>query len=396
MVASSIPSTPPSSSDADLNVSTTQVSSRAASGRSITPISTTNLLSISKIRYRRRRRIHDPLELYEDEEEYSEDGRYSPPTRTPHNETYGTVDASLIEQLNLERAQHELETGSVLRRIFRGRSNRTSVGSATGHLEANYVPPWILLPSRSKQEQQQRVVENLNSSFMDVGLLPSNHRMKRHSSKKKRDEQANGILSEVPEESLYMLLPLWPGETDPISAQDHLHLLKRIPPSEQRQYLLIYYRSLDSDKKKKKRTSPSTDYERNDRSILLTSFHISARFVAHNELIGTGIRVPEEGLTISGALDHAWETLPSAEVLEEKSDWVIGICNSRESGVEFIPEGLVKMDLCRMSWQPPSAVNDNYIPPEPSLQLTPIGQAVVEMAWLGAIALTSFGQVGVP
>jgi hypothetical protein len=160
--------------------------------------------------------------------------------------------------------------------------------------------------------------------------------------------------------------------------------------------LLIYYRSLDSDKKKKKRTSPSTDYERSDRSILLTSFHISARFVAHNELIGTGIRVPDEGLTVSGALDYAWETLPSAEVLEEKSGWVIGICNSRESGVEFIPEGLVKMDLCRMSWQPPSAVNDNYIPPEPSLQLTPIGQAVVEMAWLGSLALTSFGQVGIP
>ncbi len=160
--------------------------------------------------HRRRRRIHDPLEMYEDEDEYDCDaGRHSPPTTTPHSETYGTVDASLIEQLNMERAQQELETGSVLKRLFRGRNTRATVGPATGQLEANYDPPWIVLPSRSKQEQQQRVVENLNSSFMDVGLLPSNHKMKRRSGsalRKKREEQPNGILSEVPEESLYMLL----------------------------------------------------------------------------------------------------------------------------------------------------------------------------------------------
>ncbi|KIL65895.1 hypothetical protein M378DRAFT_178101 [Amanita muscaria Koide BX008] len=390
-MVSSIPSTP-SSLSADLNASSSHVSTlAAASGKSVTDLSTNRPR-------RRRRRVHDPLELDEDDD-YDDDGGHSPTTRTPHSETYGTVDASLIEQLYHERAQHELDTGSVFRKLFRSRNNKANVGAPTGHLEANYVPPWILLPSRSRQEQQQRVVENLNSSFMDVGLLPSTHRTRKQgqTSKKKRDDQTNGILSEVPEESLYMLLPLWPGETDPISAQAHPHLLRRIPPTDCRQYLLIYYRSMDSRKKgdKKKRASPTADYERSDRTILLSSFHISARFVAHNELIGTGIRVPEEGLTISGPLDYAWETLPSAEVREDcKSDWVIGVCHCRESGVEFIPEGLVKMDLCQMSWKPPSAVNDKYIPPEPTLKLTPIGQAVVEMAWLGAIALTSFGQVG--
>ncbi|KAK2464195.1 hypothetical protein APHAL10511_003652 [Amanita phalloides] len=369
------------------------------SSRSLTPM-TTNL-QVSNRPRRRRRRIHDPLEMDEEEDEYENDdnGRHSPPTRTPHSETYGTVDASLIEQLNLERAQHEMETGSVFKRFFRGRSNRSVPGSATGQLEANYDPPWIVLPSRSRQEQQQRVVENLNSSFMDVGLLPSNHRMKKYFDHRTRDDHSNGILSEVPEESLYMLLPLWPGDTDPISIQAHLHLVKRIPPADNRRYILIYYRSMKSRKKdhKKKHSSSIADDVRTDRCILLTSFHISARFVEHNELIGTGIRVPDEGLTVSGPLDYAWESLPSTEAREEcTSDWIIGVCHSRESGVEFLPEGLVKMDLCRMPWKPPSAVNDNYTPPEPTCHLTPIGRSVVEMAWLGAMALMSFGQVGQP
>ena len=400
IVAPSIPPTPLLSPSVDFNSQHTDPVALDTTTRSITSIMT-NLQVSNRLRPRRRR-IHDPLEMHEDEDEYDHEdaGRYSPPTRTPHSETYGTVDASLIEQINMERAQHELETGSVFKRLFRSRNNRTTVGPAVGQLEANYEPPWIVLPSRSKQEQQQRVVENLNSSFMDVGLLPSNHKMKKRSRsalQKKREDQSSGILSEVPEDSLYMLLPLWPGETDPTSVKDHLHLVKRIPPTDHRQYVLIYYRSMGSRKKndKKNRSSPSIDTDRTDRSILLTSFHISARFVAHNELIGSGVRVPDEGLTISGPLDYAWETLPSAEVREEcKSDWVIGVCNSRESGVEFIPEGLVKMDLCRASWKSPNAVNDDFIPPEPTLHLTPIGRSVVETAWLGAVALTSFGQVG--
>lgn len=392
IVAPSVPLTP-LSSRVDFN---TQRTDNDTTSRSVT----TNLVT-SRAR-RRRRRIHDTLEMYDDEDEYDCDaGRHSPPTTTPHSETYGTVNASFLEQLNVERAQQELETESVFKRLFRGRNNRATsatVGPPTAQSQANYDPPWIVLPSRRKQEQQQRVVENLNSSFMDVGLLPSNHRTKKRSGsvlRKNREEQPNGILSEVPEESLYMLLPLWPGETDPISIQDHLHLLRRIPPADRRQYVLIYYRSTGKKGDKKKRSSPAVDADRTDRSILLTSFHISARFVAHNELIGSGIRVPDEGLTISGPLDYAWETLPSAEAREEcKSGWVIGVCSSRESGIEFIPEGLIRMDLCRASWKSPNAVNDDFIPPEPPLHLTPIGQSVVEMAWLGAIALTSFGQVG--
>ncbi|KAF8629895.1 hypothetical protein AX15_003251 [Amanita polypyramis BW_CC] len=399
VVGPSIPSTPLLSPSMNLSTSQTEVFKSDTLNRSIVPI-TPNLPDGNRPR-RRRRRVHDPLDLDEDEDDYEHEnhGRYSPPTRTPYSETYGTVDASLIEQLNLERAQNELETGSVFKRLFRSRNNRTVIGPATGHLEANYEPPWIVLPSRSKQEQQQRVVENLNSSFMDVGLLPSSHKSKNRSKSvlgKKRDDQTTGFLSEVPEDSLYMLLPLWPGETDPISTQNHLHLVKRIPPSDHRQYVLIFYQPQNPKKgDKKKRPSPFIEGDLTDRSILLTSFHISARFVAHNDLIGTGIRVPDEGLTISGPLDYAWDTLPSAEAREDrKTDWVIGMCNSREAGIEFIPEGLVKMDLCRMSWKPPSAVSDNYVPPEPSLHLTPIGRSVVEMAWLGAVALTSFGRVG--
>ncbi|KAF8635200.1 hypothetical protein AX17_003976 [Amanita inopinata Kibby_2008] len=404
VASSSVPPTPLLSPASDISAHYSQFDSLFAPDQPTTP-TVANSPSVRNVSRRRRRRVHDPLEMDEDDDEYDDDdgdsyGRYSPPTRTPHSEAYGTVDASLIEQLNLERAQYEQETNSVFRKLFRGRNNRTPVGPVTGQLEANYVPPWIVLPSRSRQEQQQRVVENLNSSFMDVGLLPSAHRAKSRASSthsKKRDDLSTNILGEVPEESLYMLLPLWPGETDPIAAQKHLHLDKRIPPADQRQYLLLFYKSQKTQKssKKRSRVSPSRDGERTDRSILLNSFHISARFVAHNELIGTGIRVPDDGLSICGPLDYAWETLPSPEIREEcKSDWVIiGICHSREGGVEFVPDGIAKMGLCLMSSKPPSAVNDKYIPSEPSLQLTPVGRAVLEMVWLGSIALTSFGQV---
>ncbi|PFH46718.1 hypothetical protein AMATHDRAFT_69234 [Amanita thiersii Skay4041] len=375
---------------------------------SIVPI-TTNIPIDRQYMRRRRRRIVDPLEVDDYEEDYdeydNEYGRYSPPTRTPHSEAFGTVDASIIEQLRLERAQHEAEGSTGLfMRLFRNRHSRPTVGPIAGQLEANYNPPWIVLPSRNRQEQQQRVVENLNSSFMDVGLLPTIRKPKYHTSSghsKKHNEQSNGILSKVPEESLYMLLPLWPGETDPVTGRDY-PAGKRTPPTDRRQYLLVYYAPTDkkdqaNESKKRSRLSPTSSHDaaRNDRSILLTSFHISARFVAHKQLIGTGIRVPDEGLTVCGPLDYAWETLPSDDIREENDlDYVIGICYSRHSGIEFIPEGFDTLGLCLTSTKPPRAVNDNVIPPEPVHHLTPIGRAVLEMAWLGSMALTSFGQVG--
>ncbi|KAJ7829123.1 hypothetical protein B0H13DRAFT_2107649 [Mycena leptocephala] len=70
---------------------------------------------------------------------------------------------------------------------------------------------------------------------------------------------------------------------------------------------------------------------------------------------------------------------------------VIGTCASREAGLEFDPKGLVKMGLCIPV--PPDA-GAHELQEEPVAELTPIGKAVLEMAWIGSIAVTSFGPVG--
>ena len=63
---------------------------------------------------------------------------------------------------------------------------------------------------------------------------------------------------------------------------------------------------------------------------------------------------------------------------------IIGFCDKREHGVEFLPEAAEKLGLCvpRLSNEPD--------PDAPDLPLTPLGQAAIEMAWLGALAVMGF------
>ena len=82
---------------------------------------------------------------------------------------------------------------------------------------------------------------------------------------------------------------------------------------------------------------------------------------------------------------------------------MLGWCQSRNRGIEFVPEGLEKLGLARRELDPnapPPAEDDASSFPKSSEDqeepatihvLTPIGRAVVEMAWLGSMALTSFG-----
>ncbi|KAF8893474.1 hypothetical protein BD779DRAFT_1506481 [Infundibulicybe gibba] len=330
----------------------------------------------------RRRRGRDPLD---------DDDSDGPPSRTPHSETYGTMDASLIEQLRPGRDRHhhisDLDTNrGFLKRFIRGRGLTASLGSSVGQLEPYYEPPWLVLASRNKQEQQQRF-------FKDVGLLPSTHKDKRHGSSSQKHKKS--VISGVPSDCLYMLLPLWPGDTDPMFQK---------PPilSEQRQYLLVYYKSSEptttdadhSRSKQRSRGSPTSSHDsiakRDDRSILLNSFHVSARLISYNDLQGTGVRVPDEGLTVTGPLDVAFNTMPAVRE-DDFYECVLAVCNSREAGVEFYPEGLVKLGLCLLSPAPPDTIMEDGEPPEPIIELTPVGRAVIEMAWLGCMALTSFG-----
>lgn len=372
----------------------------------------------------RSRRRNDSIDSDDDS-----DG--GPPSRTPYSETYATIDPSVIEHMRQRHDQRLPDSDSssnFLRRLMRPlqsnvRSDSYIPGPASATLEGSYRPPWLTTVSRQRQEEQERVVTNLNTSFKDVGLLPSTKSVHKSKSEKRfhqksansSDSQVN-IFEEVPSTSLYMLLPLWPGETDPISEKQY-PTASRKPhiPMHERQYLLVYYvpfrgpntpvlpthYEYESGSKKKSRSSqtsspdPSPSKKADDQSVFLTSFHVNARLVGYEELRSSGVRVPEEGLSVTGPMSEALETMPSPTIRkEQQTDWVIASCYSREYGIEFHPEGLVKMGLCHPTPEvarPVLSAYEHKEEDEPELFLSPVGRAAVEMAWVGCMALTSFG-----
>jgi hypothetical protein len=365
----------------------------------------------SSLASRRRRRVRDPLDDSDDEDE-----DVPRPTRTPHSEAYGTVDASVIEQMRprQDRSHADFDPNAgFLKRVFGGRTNHLAPGPSPSQLTSNYEPPWMTMASRNKQEQQQRVVDNLNTSFKDVGLLPSTHRDKVKHGSQKTKKIASGsansvdIFEDVPPESLYMLLPLWPGSTDPVSERKASSYVKPDIPNAERQYLLVYYkvpldapgdeRSGEPESKKRSRNSPTSSHDSQNKrddnraSILLTTFHISARLVSYKDLQGSGVRVPDEGLSVAGSLEAAFAKMPVSVRPQGLFEFVLGICHSREAGIEFYPDGLLNMGLCLRTSEPVEPRSEEDMPPEPDIELTPLGRAVLEMAWLGAMALTSFG-----
>ncbi|KAJ8521818.1 hypothetical protein ONZ45_g1527 [Pleurotus djamor] len=347
------------------------------------------------------------------------------PTRTPHAETYATIDPAQVELLRQNQSRIDSDQGrSLIRRIL-GRSQSTAVGGPpSASIDGSFKAPWLTLAPRAKQEEHERVVANLNESFIDVGLLPSRptHKSKATSAQKqkqaknKHNTQGSGsnIFEQVPPDSLYMLLPLWPGETDPLSEKLPNEPKKPVVPLEQRLYLLVYYvadevKPKDHDswskseletRSNKKSRSPTSSGDLagrrlDDRSILLSAFHVSARLVGYDELRTSGMRVPDEGLSVTGPMSEAMRTMPSSNLRDQNQlDFLIAMCHSRDAGMEFIQEGLIKMGLClvtpqsRQSSVPPDETEE---PEEPDVVLSPIGRAVVEMAWVGCMALTSFG-----
>ena len=359
---------------------------------------------------RRRHRVHDPFDHYD----CDDDEKDIPPVRTPHSETYATMDASVIERLRPRQDRQIMDydsNRSFLRRLIRGRAHPVST-LLPGQHESLYDPPWLTLVSRTKQEQQQRVVENLNTSFKDVGLLPSTHRDGPNLKPKKiatGGGDDDDVFRDIPADSLYMLLPLWPGETDPTSEYKMEFFEKPHISSEKRQYLLVCYKPLEDvtneeharnrgegEGRNRSRNSATSSQEKDTKkgkttSILLSSFRISARLTSYTALQGTGVRIPDEGLTVTGPLDVAFKTMPT--VGGREYEWVLGVCHSREAGIEFYPDGMVKLGLCIPTSEPPvdHILSEEDEPQEPDVELTPVGRAVIEMAWLGAMALTSFG-----
>jgi hypothetical protein len=316
---------------------------------------------------------------------------------TASSESVSTLDASSIEQKVLaQEAQYGDDGDTLLSRVPR-RAPAHTPSPATP-----YIPPWVTLQSRVKQEERKRRYEALSNLFEDVGLLGPKKSTGR-SRAKKTPAGGMGIFAQVPSDALFMLLPLWPGPTDPVSERNATKPPHEIP-TEQRQYLLVSYKPMDENQLSKKHDGSDSGgrsergrFHRSPKNstgracdILLTPYHISARLISHADLQGSGVRVPDEGLAVLGPWHEAWLTMPQIAT-RDHGLLVIGTCASREAGVEFDPKSLVKMGLCIPV--PPDA-GAHELQEEPVAELTPIGKAVLEMAWIGSIAMTSFGPVG--
>ncbi|KAJ7497752.1 hypothetical protein FB451DRAFT_1359930 [Mycena latifolia] len=351
----------------------------------------------------RRRRRDDSLGLGADSDDDSDTERaLRVSSRTTHNEAFSTMDASSLDQLVLaqDAARHG-DSANVLSRVLRRAPAHPAVGAAPHSV---YIPPWVTLQSRVKQEERRRRHDVLSNSFEDVGLLPPKKSSGGGARSKKPAAGGVDIFAQVPSDALFMLLPLWPGPTDPVSERNATKPPHEIP-TEQRQYLLVSYKPTDErppppTKKEKKGSSHSSPTSSGDGAagggggcdILLASYHISARLVSHADLQGSGVRVPDEGLAVLGPWHEAWLSMPQIAT-RDHGLLVIGTCVSREAGVEFDPEGLVKMGLCiPVPQEVPGAADE--LQEEPVAELTPIGKAVLEMAWIGCIAVTSFGPAG--
>ena len=357
------------------------------------------------------RRIGSKHHLHSDaDEDYIEDQPRR--TRTPHSEAFGTMDASVIQERHRQDVQHpDGEGKSILRRII---GNSAKDGGARGNSAAKpYQPPWTMLAPRSQQEENERVVADLNTSFQGVGLLPTKvnakSRKRGASNAKMTKPPADSVLQDVPENALYMLIPLWPTYIG-------VHSPPPTIPTEKRHFLLVHYIAFDNDRpsaaveksrKGGRSATSSTDDStgggtsttmsyRDEHSILLTSFRCSARRVAYHELAGSNVLAPNEGLYVSGQIAHALEHLPQRIQQENASDVIIAVCQSRDNGIELIPEGFNRLGLCYAKKDEgggrlkPLPSEEDQIE-EDELLLTPIGRAAAEMAWLGCLALTSFG-----
>ncbi|KAL0067352.1 hypothetical protein AAF712_005580 [Marasmius tenuissimus] len=399
--------------------------------------------------------------------------------RTPHRETYSAMYFNEPGRSRLPPpSQNENRSGLGLFDRLRSRGNRSTQGGLFGIDPVQpFDPPWMTFEPRGKQEQQKKVVDNLNMSFKDVGLLPSTPRDRSFTkSQGKPAKRKNGastlppnaglgkggvrkkrdVFENIPPDALYMLLPLWPGDTDHIS-QRNFPFARPHVPLERRKFLLVCYKAIDpkddpenkmsnasvkggkssstngkgdkvgtssvassrSRHKLASRISSTSSNESkpwDDKNILLPAFLVIARQVSYADLQGSGVRMPEEGLAVNGPLEEAFRQMPfsisdefhtmlgrrraswastSEEFHGAALDFVLGACYSREAGVEFDPEGLVALGLCTvLNPLPKGTVAEEWGEQGNKMhqvKLTPIGMAVMEMAWIGGMALTSFG-----
>ncbi|EIN11433.1 hypothetical protein PUNSTDRAFT_50429 [Punctularia strigosozonata HHB-11173 SS5] len=410
-----------------ISVSSAPSSSKSSSMEYSQPSVASSQQSFQQSTYAGSLRERDEIDLDDDDDDL--EGRHY--HKTSHAEAFTALDSSTIEYMRTRTessSRHEDGTsiGQRLKRAIIGPSGSRSSGRvqappppASAALEGKYDPPWMTMAPRTKVEEHERVLHHLNESFKDVGLLPSKppkSRTPRDAAAPRRGSRTDADVFEgIPDDSLYMLLPLWPGETDAQApAEPPVHV-----PVDERLYLLVYYTMFEDkpgeDGKKRARMPPPAggggggggehvrSRSRSSMSQNISAgraFRASARIVSYDDVRSSGIRLPAEGLAVTGALSEARANAPPRPAEKERIAEVIAYCTRRDQGVFLVPEGLLKLGLCL-----PLDTVDQTPPPVEGFQepeyphagvinippLNPIGRAAVEMAWLGCMALSSFG-----
>ncbi|KAH0828005.1 hypothetical protein J3R83DRAFT_3652 [Lanmaoa asiatica] len=281
------------------------------------------------------------------------------PARTTHAEAFSALDPNDIENLRAKASgRGNADSGSTfaerLFRVFRG-SSRTDDHSSSSTQPRAFQPPWLITAGRDQQEENDRVLNDLNASFRDVGLLHTNpHKPSRAALKRKSNQ---GILDQIPDDCLYMLLPLWHGETDTASVHaETSSTASFVTIPENRQYLLVYYvpfgevapKNDKKPEKKKAKQSHSSDSGIEDvKAIYLSAFRAVARVTTYDELRLTGVRVPSDGLAINGPEWEAINYSTSVPLLDaETTGFVVCQCHGRDHGFDFLEDGLLKLGLC--------------------------------------------------
>lgn len=279
--------------------------------------------------------------------------------------------------------------------------------------DGKFAPPWLTVARRSDKEQHERMIRTLNDSFESVGLIPPQEKKKTSKSRSNKESKSEeSVLDDVPDDSMCMLLPLWPEETDS-GTQSRYHGLSRhssktaqhstthslghaiastAVPLQDRRFLLVYYcHHLKDDpvadnggSNNKKRRRPHTAGERPHTSHTRPSavpgpFFAAGRLLTYDNVRSSGVRLPEKGLSVNGPIAEAAMAVPVPSLLPSSSDGfeVIAFCQDKGTGVSLIHEGLVKLGLVD-----PQDNNE-------TAKLSEVGRAIVEMVWCGCISLMS-------
>jgi hypothetical protein len=335
----------------------------------------------------------------DDEDDF--DAYHVPVQKRSHAEIYASLNPIHHEQArNLIRSSQSSFVGGPRGRfkIFPRKGGNPSdwlPNSPTTSLVPSPVP-WMLT-NNSNSQGGQIVMTTLNDNFGAVGLVPPRPAPHRQVNRMKA-KGSNSLTLPVPDDSVYMLLPLFAGETDSDFQLEDMTQYE--VPLELRKYLLVYYVPFDKKTEKvggKRVEHPMLSHPSNQRvknkTVFLNSFRVSAHLMSYQDFKGSGIRLPATGLSITGPLTHARP--PNVEPELHRDPVAIAQCSKRDNGIEFLPEGLQKLGLCDAEqveqMVDPDDLDDDDEKVEYKFELNALGRAVVEMAWIGAMAVTSFG-----